>query len=133
MMLTALKPAKFPWFDYSRYSFSLGVKSAVGTYLSGHTGSVFQAVWNLSGSRLATASSDGTTRLWNSADGTEVRVLEGNPSVGVIFLAWNKAGTQLVTADLEGTAWVWGTEMRSTPISSCCACCLGVWIHCRAP
>ena len=24
MMLTALKPAKFPWFDYSRYSFSLG-------------------------------------------------------------------------------------------------------------
>ena len=43
MMLTALKPAKFPWFDYSRYSFSLGVKSAVGTYLSGHTGSEYDA------------------------------------------------------------------------------------------
>jgi enamine deaminase RidA (YjgF/YER057c/UK114 family) len=43
MMLTALKPARFPWFDYSRYSFSLGVKGATGTYLSGHTGSEYDA------------------------------------------------------------------------------------------
>lgn len=41
MTLTDLKPAKFPWFDYSRYSFSLGVKSAAGTWLSGHTGSEY--------------------------------------------------------------------------------------------
>jgi len=43
MTLTDLKPAKFPWFDYSRYSFSLGVRSATGTYLSGHTGSEYDA------------------------------------------------------------------------------------------
>jgi len=41
MTLTDLRPAKFPWFDYSRYSFSLGVKSAAGTYLSGHTASEY--------------------------------------------------------------------------------------------
>ena len=41
MSLTPLKPARFPWFDYSRYSFSLGLKSASGTYLSGHTASQF--------------------------------------------------------------------------------------------
>ena len=41
MTLTPLKPARFPWFDYSRYSFSLGLKSASGTYLSGHTASQY--------------------------------------------------------------------------------------------
>lgn len=41
MTTTAIKPADFPWFDYSRYSFSLGLKSASGAYLSGHTGSQY--------------------------------------------------------------------------------------------
>ena len=40
-MFTPLRPARFPWFDYSRYSFSLGLQSASGTYLSGHTGSEY--------------------------------------------------------------------------------------------
>jgi enamine deaminase RidA (YjgF/YER057c/UK114 family) len=43
MMFTPLKPARFPWFDYSRYSFSLGLQSAAGTYLSGHTASEYDA------------------------------------------------------------------------------------------
>jgi enamine deaminase RidA (YjgF/YER057c/UK114 family) len=41
MKLAPLKPARFPWFDYSRYSFSLGLSSASGTYLSGHTASEY--------------------------------------------------------------------------------------------
>ncbi len=41
MTFTALKPARFPWFDYSRYSFSLGLQSAAGTWLSGHTASEY--------------------------------------------------------------------------------------------
>jgi enamine deaminase RidA (YjgF/YER057c/UK114 family) len=41
MTTTAIKPSHFPWFDYSRYSFSLGLKSATGAYLSGHTGSEY--------------------------------------------------------------------------------------------
>ena len=39
MTFTAIKPASFPWFDYSRYSFSLGLKTGTGAYLSGHTAS----------------------------------------------------------------------------------------------
>jgi enamine deaminase RidA (YjgF/YER057c/UK114 family) len=35
----AIKPARVPWFDYSRYSFSLGLKADKGVYLSGHTAS----------------------------------------------------------------------------------------------
>ena len=41
MTFTAFKPAQFPWFDYSRYSFSLGLKTATGAYLSGHTASEY--------------------------------------------------------------------------------------------
>jgi enamine deaminase RidA (YjgF/YER057c/UK114 family) len=41
MNLTVLKPKHFPWFDYTRYSFSMGLKSATGTYLSGNTASEF--------------------------------------------------------------------------------------------
>ena len=43
MTFTAIKPALFPWFDYSRYSFSLGLKTDTGAYLSGHTASEYDA------------------------------------------------------------------------------------------
>lgn len=41
MRFTVLKPRHFPWFDYTRYSFSMGLQSASGTYLSGNTASEF--------------------------------------------------------------------------------------------
>jgi enamine deaminase RidA (YjgF/YER057c/UK114 family) len=41
MKLVPLKPSRFPWFDYSRYSFSLGLSSPTGTYLSGNTASEY--------------------------------------------------------------------------------------------
>lgn len=40
-MATAIRPERFPWFDYSRYSFSLGVRAGSAAYLSGHTASQF--------------------------------------------------------------------------------------------
>lgn len=39
----AVKPASFPWYDYSRYSFSLGLKAGTTVYLSGHTASEHHA------------------------------------------------------------------------------------------
>ena len=44
MTVTAIRPARFPWFDYSRYSFSLGLRTATGAYLSGHTASEYDPV-----------------------------------------------------------------------------------------
>jgi len=41
MTTTAIKPTHFPWFDYSRYSFSLGLKTPASVYLSGHTASEY--------------------------------------------------------------------------------------------
>ena len=39
MKAQALRPSRFPWFDYSRYSFSLGLKLGDRAYLSGHSAS----------------------------------------------------------------------------------------------
>ena len=40
-MLTALEPDTFPWLDYRRYSFSLGVRHGPGVWRSGHTASAY--------------------------------------------------------------------------------------------
>jgi len=44
MKIQAITPAQFPWFDYARYSFSLGLKTDRGAYLSGHTASEYDPV-----------------------------------------------------------------------------------------
>ena len=41
MSIKAITPAHFPWYDYARYSFSLGLRTQSGAYLSGHTASEF--------------------------------------------------------------------------------------------
>jgi enamine deaminase RidA (YjgF/YER057c/UK114 family) len=41
--MEAIKPAHFPWFDYSRYTFSLGLKVGERAYLSGHSASEYDA------------------------------------------------------------------------------------------
>ena len=41
MKSAAVQPKHFPWFDYSRYSFSLGIDSGTHVYLSGHTASEY--------------------------------------------------------------------------------------------
>lgn len=39
MARSAIKPSHFPWYDYSRYTFSLGIKVGNRVMLSGHTAS----------------------------------------------------------------------------------------------
>jgi enamine deaminase RidA (YjgF/YER057c/UK114 family) len=39
----ALKPRNFPWYDYSRYTFSLGLNAGRHTMLSGHSASEYDA------------------------------------------------------------------------------------------
>ena len=39
----ALEPSDFPWFDYSRYTFSLGLRHGRAAYLSGHSASRYDA------------------------------------------------------------------------------------------
>jgi enamine deaminase RidA (YjgF/YER057c/UK114 family) len=43
-MTIAIRPTAFPWFDYSRYTFSLGLDIGTDVYLSGHSASEFDPV-----------------------------------------------------------------------------------------
>ncbi len=46
MAAQALEPTHFPFFDYKAYSFSLGVETPAGIWLSGHTSSRFSPEHN---------------------------------------------------------------------------------------
>lgn len=39
--IEAIRPGRFPWFDYSRYTFSLGVRRGEDAWLSGHSASEY--------------------------------------------------------------------------------------------
>ena len=43
MTITAIEPKHFPWFDYSRYTFSLGLQRGQSAWLSGHSASEYDA------------------------------------------------------------------------------------------
>jgi WD40 repeat protein/DNA-binding SARP family transcriptional activator len=76
--------------------------------LVGHTDSVFDAVFDPSGSRIATASGDGTVRVWNAADGQlDVTFdVEGLPLVP----AFSNDGSLLAATSIEGPVRVWDLE-----------------------
>jgi WD40 repeat protein len=74
--------------------------------LAGHEGPVNQAVWNADGSRILTASGDGTARVWDAATGAELFVLSGHENV-IHQAVWNADGGRILTASGDGTARVW--------------------------
>jgi WD40 repeat protein len=74
--------------------------------LRGHLSSVRSVAWSPDGSRLATASHDGTARVWDARSGQELLCLKGHTS-RVQGVAWSPDGSRLATASQDGTARVW--------------------------
>ena len=58
------------------------------------------------GKLIATASSDATVRMWESATGKCVRTLEGHAGA-VSAVAFSPANRQLATASTDETARIW--------------------------
>ena len=93
---------------------AIGAAPSLLVMLTGHTKPVYQAVWSPDGKRLATASGDGTARVWDVSagldtgpqDDREQLTLTGH-SGAIHSLAFNADGTQLVTASSDRTARVW--------------------------
>jgi WD40 repeat protein len=71
-----------------------------------HDEPVNDVVYSPDGKWLATASDDGTARLWD-ADGKPLRTLDSHPGAPVNALAFRPDGSALATASEDGLVRVW--------------------------
>jgi len=64
--------------------------------------------WSNDGKLLATATFDGTTKLWNPL-GSPMEVLSGKP-LSILQLRWNKTSSILLTLYLDGSILAWDVD-----------------------
>ena len=74
--------------------------------LLGHTSPVLDARYSPDGTRIITASIDGTGRVWSADLGSEELCLAGHDGP-VHTASFNSDGTSIVTASSDGTVGVW--------------------------
>lgn len=77
--------------------------------LTGHTGDVVDAVFDPMGSRVATASMDGTVRVWNSSTGI-LEVTFDVAGAPPLIPAFSNDGTKLATTSFDGTTRIWNLD-----------------------
>ena len=112
VLLEVREPEQHPaWTQAALEVLQQPLASAV---LRGHGGPVLAAALSADGTWVATASRDGTARVWR-ADGTgEPRVLAGHGGE-VVAVAFSPEGRRVVTASRDGTARVWWVEGSAGP------------------
>lgn len=81
--------------------------SSVELTLRGHTGAVRRAVFSPDGMRIATASADGTAKIWDAASGNELLTLQASSKGWVDSVAFSSDGKLLATAGDDKTARIW--------------------------
>jgi WD40 repeat protein len=83
--------------------------------LMGHAKGVQGIAYAPDGKTLATASNDGSVKLWDTATGRELRTLTG--TLDLVGLAWNPDGQRLATASISQTVVIWdvaaGTALQT--------------------
>jgi WD40 repeat protein/transcriptional regulator with XRE-family HTH domain len=74
--------------------------------MRGHTGAIPELALSLEGTRVATASWDGTARLWDLGSGAQLLQLAGHTGL-VMGVAYAPDGRSLVTAGYDRAARIW--------------------------
>jgi WD40 repeat protein len=84
-------------------------------FLTGHMDGVHAVAFSPDGKQLATASHDGTARVWDAASGNEVKLLQGHTGA-VYSVAFSPDGQRVATAGHDGLVLVW--DVRSGELLS---------------
>jgi len=84
---------------------------AIRTTLKGHTAPVRSATFTRDGMRIATASADGTTRIWDATTGTAVAMLDAGARLSAI--CFSPDGGRVATAGDDNLVRIW--EARASP------------------
>jgi WD40 repeat protein len=72
-------------------------RAAQLSLLRGHTGRIYKLSLSADGSRLLSASADGTARIWDAKSGTLIHVLSGHRD-DVLDAVFDPSGMKAVTA-----------------------------------
>jgi WD40 repeat protein len=76
---------------------------------------VAYVAWSPAGDRLASASNDGTVRVWDTSGRGELLVLRGHDR-SVAHVAWSPVSDRLASASWDGTVRVWHASGQSEPL-----------------
>lgn len=79
----------------------------------GHEQDVNAVTWSPDGARLATASDDGTVRIWDADGAADPVVLTPHHGDKVYAVAWSPDGKRLAGGSRDRTVTVWDAETRA--------------------
>ncbi|NJN98968.1 MAG: WD40 repeat domain-containing protein [Anaerolineales bacterium] len=75
--------------------------------LKGHRKRLVEIAYNPDGTRLATASDDGTARVWNAIDNAPSLLTLKHSPYSVHSISFSPDGTIVATGDVSGTVKIW--------------------------
>lgn len=78
--------------------------------LNGHQANVRHGCFSNDGTLVATASDDGTAKIWNARSGKCLRTLVGH-SAEVVFVGFSPDGQKVVSTSADNTARLWTVGM----------------------